>query len=97
MAITALIGTKTGVDVHKAGCRDLGKRNNKFVAGIETYENVAEMFEELLDTGDPNEPGWIEAEFKFFPCANRPDTPNKLTSRELAALHDFEYRRGLSV
>jgi len=68
MAITALIGTKTGIDVHKAGCRDLDKANNKFVADIETYENVDKMFEELLDTGDENNPGWIEDEFKFFPC-----------------------------
>jgi hypothetical protein len=68
MAITALMGTKTGIDVHKAGCKDLGKANNKFNNGKETYENVAKMYEALLDTGDETNPGWIVEEFKFFAC-----------------------------
>jgi hypothetical protein len=68
MSITALMGTKTGIDVHKEGCKDLGKAKNSFNNGSRVYESVAKMYEDLLDTGDPNEPGWVEEEFKFFPC-----------------------------
>ena len=68
MMITALIGTKIGIDIHKAGCKDLGKAKNSFNNGKRTYENVAKMYDDLLDTGDGTNPGWIEEEFKFFPC-----------------------------
>jgi hypothetical protein len=79
MAITALIGTRTGVDVHKAGCKDLDKAKNSFNNGKNVYESVAKMFEELLDTGDETNPGWIEAEFKFFPCVKTSDIPAPAT------------------
>ena len=67
MGITALIGTRTGVDVHRTGCRDLDKSENRFFDKRE-YENVTQMHDELLDTGDETDPGWIEEEFKFLPC-----------------------------
>ena len=69
--ITALIGTRIGIDVHKEGCADLGKARNKFNNGAEVYENVDAMFAALLDTGDDTNPGWIVEEFKFFPCVGK--------------------------
>jgi hypothetical protein len=70
MGITALIGTRTGVDVHRRGCRDLDKSENRFFDKRE-YENVTQMHDELLDTGDETSPGWIEVEFKFLPCVTK--------------------------
>jgi hypothetical protein len=70
MGITALIGTKTGVDVHRTGCQDLDKGVNRLF-GKEEYETVSQMHDELLDTGDETNPGWVEVEFKFFPCVTK--------------------------
>jgi hypothetical protein len=70
MTITALIGTKMGVDVHKEGCKDLNKGENSWYQPGQTFESVQAMFDELLDTGDESNPGWVDGEFKFFPCTN---------------------------
>ena len=71
--ITAVIGTKMGVDVHKEGCADLGKakKNNYNFLPTEVFENVNAMFAALLDTGDDTNPGWVDGEFKFFPCVGK--------------------------
>ncbi len=59
------------VYVHKVGCADIAK---KYGPSFEkkcgnSFESMEALMEAYLDTGDPNEPGYIEEEFKIFGCS----------------------------
>ena len=55
------------VEAHRAGCRDIAR---KYGPRYEPYRyaNLDVLYSELLDTGDPNEPGYFEDEIKVYPC-----------------------------
>jgi hypothetical protein len=55
------------VEVHKAGCADIAKRYGRH-GFTNQLGSIQAVYDEYLDTGDANEPGYTEDEFKFYPC-----------------------------
>ena len=67
----AITGFNAGglIHFHKAGCRDVGRGQNRFWArDAENYTNITEALTIFLDTGDEEDPGWILDEMRFYPC-----------------------------
>ena len=69
MAVKVL-NTGGEVHIHKAGCKDLGRGENRlWVTMAETFLTLEEALEEFIDTGDEGAPGWMEDEIPIHRCA----------------------------
>lgn len=71
MVVAIVIGNGM-VEVHKAGCQDIARQHGKRFEAKWGYsfDTLNQVYDNFLDTGDENNPGYMDDEFKIYPCTS---------------------------
>ena len=70
MVVALKYGGQFEVGIHCQGCSHIERdRRLQMAMGLGEYPSVQAALNELLDTGNEDDPGYFEDEIKVFPCA----------------------------